>query len=458
MATAKKSAVKKGAVKKGAVKKAAVKKAAQRAPVKKAAVKKGAVKKAAKKGAVKKAAVKKGAVKRAAVKKPAAKKGPKPKPFAAPTKWLLQTSDSAFGIHVGADAVWVSNDKGDVHVTDLAGEVQRSLKLPHGAKCILADEHWIYAGTDKGVVYDLTGNVPRAVYQVDSSADILWMDMYQGNLCVADDNGGLTVYDPSETLLWSQRDKTEGSMWFVRADRRGVFSGGYRTVRAFDWAGVERWRHPTKFVLFGWQEADTVFAAYNQGITVLDKDSGAELTQCKGSSFPSCAAAPGGALVFGGSWDDMIYCYDREGALLWIAETGCGSAVSMQFRDGLLYIVTSDGALACIDVSDEAIAKAREGAKSKPSTVKAPKLDDSAAEETTRVETTTEVGDGVLAERFSDKGKLRVRVLSDGYRKDWFCQFPRDIREKGVKYVVDKVLEATQGGFYRALGNIRRLE
>jgi hypothetical protein len=40
---------------------------------------------------------------------------------------------------------------------------------------------------------------------------------------------------------------------------------------------------------------------------------------------------------------------------------------------------------------------------------------------------------------------------------DWFCQFPRDLREKGASFVVDELSEAAQGGFYRALGDIRRL-
>jgi len=43
------------------------------------------------------------------------------------------------------------------------------------------------------------------------------------------------------------------------------------------------------------------------------------------------------------------------------------------------------------------------------------------------------------------------------YHATWHCQFPKDIREAGARYVVDAVREATQGGFYRTLGEIRRL-
>ena len=53
--------------------------------------------------------------------------------------------------------------------------------------------------------------------------------------------------------------------------------------------------------------------------------------------------------------------------------------------------------------------------------------------------------------------QLRVRVVSPGYRRDYRVQFPKNIREAGTRYVVDGVRESTQGGFYRAYGEIRRL-
>jgi Ca-activated chloride channel family protein len=34
---------------------------------------------------------------------------------------------------------------------------------------------------------------------------------------------------------------------------------------------------------------------------------------------------------------------------------------------------------------------------------------------------------------------------------------PRNLREEGAIYVVDEIKAATNGGFYRVLGNIRRL-
>ena len=74
------------------------------------------------------------------------------------------------------------------------------------------------------------------------------------------------------------------------------------------------------------------------------------------------------------------------------------------------------------------------------------------------VATTRDTSKGVLLECVQDSGRPRVRVLSKGYHKDWWVQFPRDVREVGAKYVVDDVRETAAGGFYRASGEIRKVQ
>lgn len=73
------------------------------------------------------------------------------------------------------------------------------------------------------------------------------------------------------------------------------------------------------------------------------------------------------------------------------------------------------------------------------------------------LETTDTVGDGVLVQCLKAKGKLRARVVSDGYNPEWNMRFPRSIREEGMMYVVDEVKESSQGGFYLAYGEIKKL-
>ena len=54
-------------------------------------------------------------------------------------------------------------------------------------------------------------------------------------------------------------------------------------------------------------------------------------------------------------------------------------------------------------------------------------------------------------------GKLKIKVVSEGYDSSIPVLFPRDVREEGVSYAVDGLEPAPNGTFYRATGEIRRL-
>ena len=69
----------------------------------------------------------------------------------------------------------------------------------------------------------------------------------------------------------------------------------------------------------------------------------------------------------------------------------------------------------------------------------------------------TEAGDGVVLKCEKIQGKLRIKVISEGYNPDLNVQFPRSIREEGVTYVVDEVILSSKGDFYRTSGEIKRL-
>lgn len=73
------------------------------------------------------------------------------------------------------------------------------------------------------------------------------------------------------------------------------------------------------------------------------------------------------------------------------------------------------------------------------------------------VETTDEVGDGVLIQIVKAKSKLRARVVSDGYDPNKNMRFPRSIRKEGVLFVVEEVKASNDDKYYIAYGKIRRL-
>src|SRR5262249_32966793 len=73
------------------------------------------------------------------------------------------------------------------------------------------------------------------------------------------------------------------------------------------------------------------------------------------------------------------------------------------------------------------------------------------------LEVVSSADQGVTVKCFREGGKLRAKVVSDGYNPDFNLQFPRHIRQEGVTYLVDEIKESADGGFYRAVGKIRRL-
>lgn len=60
----------------------------------------------------------------------------------------------------------------------------------------------------------------------------------------------------------------------------------------------------------------------------------------------------------------------------------------------------------------------------------------------------------------SNTTSLKMRVVSDGFNKNWDVQFPvidNSQRQVGARFVVDQILPADNGQYYRALGNIAKL-
>lgn len=382
----------------------------------------------------------------------------------APVLWRFRTGSSAFGIHIDDERCWVGNQAGDVYTLAHGGEVLARYQLPDGVKCLVADDFWIYAGCDDGRVYDLSSKLPFAAYDIAADVDIFWLDIHEGVLNVADRAGRLTVIDHEDEHQWARGGRGEHA-WMVRADDRGVYHGhsGGVTAHSPD-GGTELWHTPTHGgVLFGWQEDDAVYAGTSHRVVQrLSKATGAvEATYRCDSPVYSCATSPGGRFVFAGDSSSSVYCFDRDGTRLWKLGTGDGSALSMQYRDERLYLVTTDGSLVCVDASEAAVTAAQQGSVPVARDIK---LAAAAAVPTyapvTAAAAVTAVASvpagSVVVECVQEGGRTRIHVVSDGYEPSWNVQFPRAIREPGARYVVD-ALHAASGGFYRVRGDIRRL-
>lgn len=378
----------------------------------------------------------------------------------APVLWKFASSakrEGAFGIFVDEARVWVGNQDGSIFSLDHHGNLLLQLKLPEGVKCIVADDDWLYAGCDDGKVYDLGSKVPRVAYAISDDVDIYWLDIKDGMLGVSDAGGNVVLVNHEDESQW--RKKSSGvSGWMIRCDELGVFHGHSNGVTMYDWEdGSELWSRRTDgAVLFGWQEESSVFAATaNRKVHRFSKRGEGDVVYACDDAVFSCAAAEDGKYVFAADNSSSIYCFDAEGTRLWKLGTGCGSALSMQYYGERLYLVTSEGTLASLDVGDAAIAAARAGTVAPAKNIATPTP--VAAATPGEVETTGNADDGVVVEVVKDGAQLRVRVLSSDYRQDWFVQFPKELRHEGARYVVDEVRESARGSFYRAHGGIRRL-
>ncbi len=80
-----------------------------------------------------------------------------------------------------------------------------------------------------------------------------------------------------------------------------------------------------------------------------------------------------------------------------------------------------------------------------------------AGDEVAAMQTAQEVGSGVELQCVREGGKLRIKVLSDGYDATKNVQFPRALRAEGVRYSVEGLELSSNGSFYRVTGQITRL-
>lgn len=64
----------------------------------------------------------------------------------------------------------------------------------------------------------------------------------------------------------------------------------------------------------------------------------------------------------------------RSAPVLWTFDSGCGSAYSMQYHDEELYLVTTNGTLAGLDVAESAVRAAEDGVLPPTVSIKAPEM------------------------------------------------------------------------------------
>jgi Ca-activated chloride channel family protein len=183
------------------------------------------------------------------------------------------------------------------------------------------------------------------------------------------------------------------------------------------------------------------------------------------ASLPTVTSADGGGIV--------LKCEKEGGKLrIKVVSDGFDPSKNVQFprairEEGVTYLVdqvvaSADGSFYRVQGAIKRLLKpgetvtARSGGGSRASSGAAKKPAKTPAT-AADLPTCTEIGSGVLVQCVPEGSKLRARVVSDGYNPNYNIRFPRSIRELGVLYVCDQVVEAAGGGSYVAQGEIKRL-
>jgi outer membrane protein assembly factor BamB len=391
---------------------------------------------------------------------------------ALPMVWRIECGKHVQTTGLWVDEhVWTGNMLGECFKLDRdTGALIESWLLPGECVAVVSDDAWKYAGCSDGCIYDLTGSVARVAYQLGGARHD-WLEVYQGALCVSDHAGTVTVIDVDGSIRWHKSDKKAREGWVLRTAEDGLYHGSMVGLRKYDWRGKRLWQSTIGDVRYGVIDGDEIIvtAGYftsdrRTALARVDRATGEvrwrRIAQIEHRDFYSngaeaCAVGrdPSGARRYFAAVGSFIFCYDEDGVLLWTAPTGCDALCNMMLQGDQLFFSSASGVIGRADVSDAAFD--RRAAKKWPTPKRRtqPRLETRSSE----LERTSEVGNGVIVECVKEGAKLRVRVVSPGYRSEWFCQFPRDIREEGARYVVQEVREATQGGFYRVLGDIKRL-
>jgi hypothetical protein len=393
------------------------------------------------------------------------------------------------------------------------------------------------------------------------NARVTSLSIADGLVAISDANGSITVCNIDGVKIWSHNSGTAGG-WMVRADARSAYQGNDNGILRFNLRnGTMESQCPLgNAVLSGCQTPDSLFSAAGSNIYWFSKMN--NNVAAVASVAPAIILANAAGMIenqvhlFTADSSSTISCFPWNPtapttlhAAKWrLSCSEIGTPLSMQVFDNRLFVATTKGVLASIDISPAATAA---GAPTIVCAVKTSDIDGEATVPLQKLPTTNDATQGVIVEcqrelndnelmdihraihtagvnhvivrgksypvevapakklRFvvisnmkfveqnPDKaGKygqmarsghkitwcisghsprwglivddqvqsnvcpLKMRILSDGFNKNWDVQFPvieNSQRTLGAKFVVAQIFPAENGEYYRAAGQIAQL-
>ncbi|OYQ64001.1 hypothetical protein B9G53_13700 [Pseudanabaena sp. SR411] len=272
----------------------------------------------------------------------------------------------AWALYADHQNVWMGNRNGLIMALDHQGQINNQFQLPKMTRCLIANEHSIYATCDDGNLYDLAGKLPQAVYNARSDAVSIWYDFLIYGLdynhdCfhIVDLYGQITQLDAQLQLQW-KKQANQGRSWFFQADDDAIYQGHPKGVTAYAIAsGKLLWNYDTAAVLCGVLTEDTVIVGTSDlHIYELSKTGDIKaktneikiLAVCDGAPY-ACAISEDQQVFFVADHQGGLYAFNRRGEKLWQQSLSCGVILSMRCVGDRLYGTTTEGTILCFEIA-----------------------------------------------------------------------------------------------------------
>jgi hypothetical protein len=417
------------------------------------------------------------------------------------------------------DTLVTVNRDGLVLAFNAAGEIVNQQQLPALSRAMQGDDRVLLALCDDGQLYALDGKLPQVAYSM-RPPDRPWqhqfflfgLDVTREHIHLGDCCGHLVQLDRHYQRQW-ERDTPYGRSWFLASDSTALYQGHCEGVTAYDLADGELlWHQPTPSpILCGALTEDYLWLGSSNGeIYAISKRPDWKPTIAHTIPWEGVIYS----LTLAGDW---LYTGNHQGTIAaWKLQADQSPPLVKQGqkssdRQGILtinrvgdglYTTTTLGSVCRWPLADfhrpsPATPPVTNSAVSSPERPKSATTKSATTKSATTKSATTKATptkatqkkppspstkpppvpatdspisasksgpadsegiEGILVECVKQGKQIRVRVLSPGYRPDWFVQFPRHLRQEGAQYWVQGIRENPQGGFYRAYGEIRPWE
>jgi outer membrane protein assembly factor BamB len=274
--------------------------------------------------------------------------------------WIVPILD----LWVDDQGCWLCLRDGRIVVLNHQGDLIQQYPLPKDSRCLAVLEETPYAACQNGNLYELTGKLPQAVYDLRPLNQsyyqylILALEAGQHHLAVANAYGYLEVLNTELRRQWQHHEPDHWQSWFLGSDQQTLYQGDYRGVTAYDLStGKRQWFQALETpVLCGLVTAEhLLIACANRTLYRLEKVPDLKTREVSvtplytSTDIPYCLALAEDRTSFWlGNHQGILEQLDFNGVVQAKIPLGAGGITAIQAWQEALYVTTGQGKIICL--------------------------------------------------------------------------------------------------------------